>query len=65
MLKRFFELNEHLNSRDAELIPSIASRREEQELRHFLSDLKVFESVSNKLQEQILICWFNENCLMH
>jgi hypothetical protein len=51
MVKRFFELEEHLDSRDAELIPFIPSRREEQELRNILNDLKVFESVSKKLQE--------------
>ncbi len=51
MLKRFFELEEHLDTRDSELIPFIPSRREEQDLRILLSDLKVFESVSKKLQE--------------
>ena len=51
MIKRFFELEEHVDSRDAELIPFIPSRREEQELRNILSDLNVFESVSKKLQE--------------
>jgi hypothetical protein len=51
MLKRFFELEEHLDTRDSELIPFIPSRREAQDLRNFLSDLKVFESVSKKLQE--------------
>ena len=34
-----------------ELIPFIPSRREEEDLRNILSDLKVFESVSKKLQE--------------
>jgi len=51
MLKRFFELEEHLDTRDTELIPFIPSRREEQDLRNLLSDLKAFESVSKKLQE--------------
>ena len=51
MLKRFFELEEHLDTRDTELIPFIPSRREEQDLRNIMSDLKVFESVTKKLQE--------------
>lgn len=51
MLKRFFELEEHLDTRDVELLPFIPSRQEEQDLRNILSDLKVFESVSKKLQE--------------
>ena len=51
MLKRFFELEEHLDTQDTELIPFIPSRREEQDLRTLLLDLKVFESVSKKLQE--------------
>lgn len=57
MIKRFFELEDHLDSRDAELIPFIPSRQEEQELRNIFSDLKVFESVSKKyLKMQILTC---------
>ena len=51
MVKRFFELEQHLDPRDAELIPFIPSRREEQELRNIFSDMKDFESVSKKLQE--------------
>lgn len=51
MLKRFFELEEHLDTRDSELIPFIPSRKEAQDLRNFLLDLKVFEAVSKKLQE--------------
>jgi len=51
MLKRFFELEEHLDIRDPELIPFVPNRQEEQDLRDVQSDLKVFESVSKKLQE--------------
>jgi hypothetical protein len=42
---------EFIISSDTELIPFIPNRREEQDLRNFMSDLKVFESVSKKLQE--------------
>ena len=51
MLKRFFELEEHLDARDTELIAFIPSRHEEQQLRNVLEDLKKFEYVSQKLQE--------------
>ena len=52
MLKRFFELEEHLDKRDTELTVHIPTRREDRELRNVLLDLKVFESVSKKLQQE-------------
>ena len=52
MLKRFFELEEHLDMRDTELTAHIPTRREDQDLRNVLLDLKVFESVSKKLQQE-------------
>jgi len=52
MLKRFFELEEHLDTRDTELTAHIPTRREDRELRNVLLDLKVFESVSKKLQQE-------------
>lgn len=52
MVKRFFEILEFIDIRDPELLNLIPYHQEEEDLRALFEDLKNFESVSLKLQEE-------------
>ncbi|ETK70626.1 hypothetical protein L915_22047 [Phytophthora nicotianae] len=52
MIKRFLELAPHLDDSDEYLAPLLLSAEDKNRLRTLLKDLKKFESVSKKLQQE-------------
>ena len=51
-LARYFELRCFIDIKDPELLPYVLTPQKENPIENYLEDLKIFESVSKKLQNE-------------